>query len=160
VKDFLLAVWRNAYRERRYAVINLVGLALGFASCLMLAMFLRSELTYDLHNVNHARVFRIAGEFTSGGVSTQAAWVPRAMAPLIAADYPQVQAYVRFTDSSLQDGLRLHHDDRVHNWRRTYFADEKVFEVFTHRILAGDPKTALLPWRRRISGTPIRSVKF
>ncbi len=145
MKDFLLAVWRNAYRERRYAIINLVGLALGFACCLMLALFLRSELTYDLHHTNHARVYRIAAEVTNGGVSGQFAWVPRAVAPLLAADYPQVQSYVRFTDSSLQEGLRLHYGDKVHNWRQTFFADESVFEVFTHKILAGDPKTALVP---------------
>ena len=81
MNDFLLAVWRNAYRERRYASINLVGLAIGFACCLLLALFLRNELTYDLHNVNHARVYRIAAEITTGGNSRQSAWIPRAAPP-------------------------------------------------------------------------------
>ena len=121
MKDFLQAVWRNASRERRYAVINLVGLAIGFACSLMLALFLRSELTYDQHHVNHPRIYRVAAEFTVGGSSRQSPWIPRAAAPLMANDHPELQKYVRFTDASLQDGLRLHHGDRVFNWRRTFF---------------------------------------
>jgi len=144
MKDFLQAVWRNAARERRYALINLVGLALGFACCLMLVLFLRSELTYDRHHTQHERIYRVVGEYTMGGGSRKVPWIPRAMAPLLAHDHPELKTYVRFTDASLQDGLRLHYGDRVYNWRNTWFADDPVFEVFTHKILAGDPKTALI----------------
>jgi len=62
---------------------------------------------------------------------------------LLAPDHPQVEAYVRFTDASLQDGIRLRHGDRVLNWRQAYFVDGSVFRVLSHKVLAGDPATAL-----------------
>ncbi len=144
MRNFLIALWRSAARERGYALINLVGLSVGFACCLLLALFLRSELTYDRHFEHHARIYRMAGEFTIGTATMGGVYVPRALGPMLATEYPQIEAEVRFTDASLQDGLRLHHGDRVFNWRRTYFAGESVFRVFSHKVLAGDPDTALV----------------
>lgn len=143
VKDFLTAIWRSSWRDRSYAAINLIGLAVGFACCLMLGQFLRAELTFDRHFEQHARIYRVVADVTANGTSRQTAWVPRAGAPMLARDYPQIEAHVRFTDASLQDGLRLRHGDRTISWRRTYFASDNVFQVFSHRVLAGDPATAL-----------------
>ncbi len=141
--DSLIPIWRSAWRERSYAAINLAGLALGFACCLVLGMFVYRELTFDRHFANHERIYRVAWDFTTGGRTYELATLPRAVMPLLAADNPQIEYYVRFTDASLQGGLRLRHGDRVLNWRRTFFADASVFRVLSHRILAGDPVTAL-----------------
>ncbi len=143
MKEFLIATWRSAVRERSFALINVLGLALGFACCLLLGLFLYSELTFDRHFDKHSRIYRLAAEINMGGASRQVAMVPRAGAPLAAADNPDIEAYVRFTGASLQDGLRLHHGDKVLNWRRTYFAGDAVFRVFSHQVLAGNPDTAL-----------------
>jgi putative ABC transport system permease protein len=143
MKDFLVGVWRSAVRERSYALINLAGLALGFACCLLLGLYLRGELTYDRHFSNHGRIYRVVAQISTASSSRETAYVPRAGAPMMAADYPQIQAYVRFTDASLQDGLRLHYGEKVLSWRQTYFADDSVFKVFSHQVLAGDPATAL-----------------
>jgi putative ABC transport system permease protein len=142
-KDFLIAIWRSSWRDRSYAAVNLLGLSAGFACCLMLGQFLRAELTYDRHFDKHARIYRLVADVTANGTSRQTSWVPRAGAPMLARDYPQIESYVRFTDASLQDGLRLRHGDRTISWRRTYFASDTVFDVFSHRVLAGDPKSAL-----------------
>src|SRR5262245_9188620 len=144
MKDFLLAIWRSAVRERSYALINLLGLALGFACCLMLALFLRSELTYDRHFDKHARIYRLVGETTIGELVRNSPWIPRSVAPVMKQDHPEIEDFVRFTDSSLQDGLRLRHGDKVLNWRNTYFASDSVFRVFSHKVLAGDPARALV----------------
>src|SRR4051812_24995472 len=117
IADLLGTIWRSASRERVYAALNLLGLAIGFACCLMLGLFLRSELTYDRHFENHHRIYRVLADVTSNNATRQTAWVPRAGAPMMARDFPQIEGFVRFTDSSLQDGLRLHRRDKVINWR-------------------------------------------
>lgn len=144
IRDLLTAIWRSAWRERRYALLNLAGLALGFACCLLLALFLRDQLSHDRHFDHHERIYRLAGQFTTGTTTMEAVDVPRALGPMLAADYPQIEGFVRFTGASLQDGLRLRHGDVVLNWRRTFFASPSVFRVFSHHVLAGDPDTALL----------------
>lgn len=143
MKDFLLAVWRSASRERSYVLINLAGLAAGCACCLVLGLFLYSEMTYDRHFAEHERVYRLVDNFTIGGQTADVLWIPRAIMPLIAREHPQVEAFTRFTDSSLQDGLRLRHGDLVLNWRQTYFADTDVFQMLPHEVVAGDPRRAL-----------------
>src|SRR5688572_7978530 len=145
MKELLLSVWRSALREHLYVAINLGGLALGFACSLILALFLHSELTYDRHFDQHQRVYRLVDEFTVGGRTNDVLWSPRALAPLLAADNPEIETFTRFTDASLQDGLRLRHGDLVLNWRDTYFADAAVFKVLKHEVLGGDPDTALAP---------------
>jgi putative ABC transport system permease protein len=143
MKDFLLSIWRSATRERAYVAINLGGLALGFACCLVLALFVYGELSFDRHFRDDGRVYRLVDRFTVGGQTNDVLWTARAIAPLLAADHPQIEAFTRFTDASLQDGLRLRHDGLVLNWRQTYFADAAVFNVLPHQVLAGDPVTAL-----------------
>ena len=59
---YLAVLFRNLRRERLYAVINIAGLALGVASCLILGLFLKSELTYDRHFEGHERIYRLENE--------------------------------------------------------------------------------------------------
>lgn len=143
MKEFLQSVWRSAARERSYAAINLGGLALGFACCLILGLFVYREATFDRHFDHHERVYRLVEQFTIGGQTNDILWMPRAATKLLAADNPQIEAFTRFTDASLQDGLRLRHGDKVLNWRQTFFADADVFKVLSHEVLAGNPDTAL-----------------
>src|SRR6185437_4707858 len=60
-------------------------------------------------------------------------------------DYPQIKAYVRFQSNAPQDtaGLAMHHGSDTYYWKNSYFVDDDVFDVFTHRIIYGNPKTAL-----------------
>ena len=58
---------RTLARDKSYALLNVAGLALATACCLILGVYLRSELTYDQSHVNHSRIFRIANEFEING---------------------------------------------------------------------------------------------
>lgn len=144
MRNYLVVLLRNLQREKLYAAINIAGLSLGIACCLILGLFLRSELTYDRHHVKHDRIYRIVNEFTTGGTTDRFAVTSRVLGPMLAADYPEVKAYVRFQKNGNNDGgTAIRHGDEVYYWKNTYFADDNVFDVFTHDIIYGDPKTAL-----------------
>jgi putative ABC transport system permease protein len=143
MRSYLAVLLRILQRDRMYAAINICGLSLGVACSLILGLFLRSELTYDRHNVQHTRIFRVAQEFTTSGHSSRYARSAQPLGPMLAADYPQIQAFVRFEKNSPDDGLPLHHGNTTFYWKNCYFVDDNVFQVFTHKILYGDPKTAL-----------------
>ena len=53
--NYLKIALRKLYREKLYAAINVAGLSLGIACCVILGLYLRSELTYDQHNLNYKR---------------------------------------------------------------------------------------------------------
>ena len=141
----MLVLLRTLRREKLYAAINIAGLSLGVASSLLLGSFLWSELTYDRHFSNHENIYRVI----SGGDSGVNRFAPssRALGPLVAAENPQVRAYVRFQNNGVGalngSALAMHHGKDLYFWDNAYFASDNVFDVFSHKILYGDPRTAL-----------------
>jgi len=145
MKRYLKIALRQLAREKRYALLNVSGLALGLACCLMLGLYLWGELTYDRHHANHERIFRIATHFTFGdGRSSDVAITSRVLGVMLAEEYPEYfKAYVRFREDSRPNPVLLRHEDQIAYWGDVYAADDNVFEVFTHEIVYGDPRTAL-----------------
>jgi putative ABC transport system permease protein len=148
VRNYLLVLLRNFRREKLYTAINIGGLALGLASCLILGLYLKSELTYDRHYQGHENIYRIEDEFTTAGRSERLAITADALGPVIAAEYPdRIQAYVRLRDNTNPGGIamrRVDEPEKVYYWENSYFADQNIFEVFPVKVIVGDPKTALV----------------
>src|SRR5512139_1220113 len=90
------AAMRTFYREKSYALINLSGLALAIACCLILGLYLRSELTYDRHHARHKQIFRVVDEYTTSGNSARCAVTPVPLGPMLKEYYPDVKDFVRF----------------------------------------------------------------
>jgi putative ABC transport system permease protein len=147
MRNYLAVLFRVIRRERLYAAINIAGLSLGVACCVLLGSFLWSELTYDRHFDNHAHIFRVVNEFIAGGSQDGFATTSRALGPMLASDYPAIKALVRFQSNGggngSTGGLAVHHGDDTYYWQNSYFADDNVFQVFSHKIIYGDPQTAL-----------------
>jgi putative ABC transport system permease protein len=132
---------RTLARDKSYAALNVAGLALAIACCLILGVYLRSELKYDQSHVDHERIFRVVNEFEINGKLDRFAVTSPMLGPMLAEDNADVQAYVRFLTSGTQrfierDGLGLYWDD-------VFLTDPNVFDVFTHEVIYGDPATAL-----------------
>jgi putative ABC transport system permease protein len=151
MRNHVVVLLRNFQRERLYTAINIVGLALGLASCLLLGLFLKSELTYDQHYPNHENIYRIVNEYTINGRQEAFATVSGPLGPMMADEYPNViQNYVRIRSLANQ-GVRLstpmrrpEYPEKVFYWEKSYFADDRIFAVFPVEVLHGDPKTALV----------------
>ncbi len=140
----IMVLLRALRREKLYAAINIAGLALGIACSLILGLYLRNELTYDRHYSKHDRIYRIADEFTINGTTDRTALTSWELGPMLAADYPEIKAYVRLRNNAGGgSGVAVHRGDVTYYWKNSYFADDNVFEVFNQHILYGDPKTAL-----------------
>ena len=133
---------RTLARDKTYALINLAGLALAIACCLILGVYLRGELTYDHSHENYKRIFRVANEFELNGKTDRFALTSQSLGPMLKEENADVQEYVRFTGGGNNRNF-LQHGDVGYYWGNTYIADTNVFKVFTHRILYGDPNTAL-----------------
>jgi putative ABC transport system permease protein len=139
---------RTLYRDRFYAFINVAGLSLAMASCLVLGSYLLTELTYDHQNVNRDRIYRVATQFTANGRTERVATSSPELAPLLKENFADVRAYVRFRtaegDWEFGTDRLIRHGQDAFYWRDIYTVDDNVFEVFTHHILFGNPKTALV----------------
>lgn len=161
MRNHVIVLLRNFWRERLYTAINITGLALGLASCLLLGLFLRSELTYDQHYPNHENIYRIVNEFVINGKQETFARVSGPLGPMMAEEYPDViQGYVRIRSLGNQGGTAVRRPEQpedVFYWENSYFADQNVFDVFPVEVVHGDPKTALVePTSLAISETVAR----
>jgi len=141
-------MFRTLLRDKLYTLINIAGLSLAIASCVVLGMYLRSELTYDRYNANADRIYRVEQEFKADGRSQRVAMVSGLLGPMLAEELSDVRAYVRFLQPGVQLGATtqraISHGNDTFTWSDVYLADPNVFDVFSHKILYGDPKTALV----------------
>ncbi len=157
--SFIKITLRKLYREKLYTIINVSGLALGIACCLILGLFLHSELTYDQHHKNYKRIYRVAELYTIQGTGIKLALTSYPLAPLLKKENSDVIDYVRLGRFTGRDypGIPFYFGDDTFYWNNVYFADNNVFEVFAYDIIYGDPKTALVePYSMAISETIAR----
>jgi putative ABC transport system permease protein len=144
MNNFMLVLLRMLRREKLYAAINIAGLSLGVACCLVLGLFLHSELTYDQHYPKYRNIYRLVNEFTTGGANDKFAYSSRVIGPMLKADYPaDVLDYVRFQGNANRGGVAVRHGDDVYYWENSYFVSDNVFELFPVKVIYGDAKTAL-----------------
>ncbi|HMN46377.1 MAG TPA: ABC transporter permease [Povalibacter sp.] len=138
--DTMIVALRRLSREKRYAAINVLTLALGIASCVLIALYLRSELAYDRWQANHDRIYRMTTSFVGPNGESRSALSQEGLGPLLMQDYPQLGEQVRFMRPPEGTVLRFENNQRP--WENLYLADASVFEIFTHQILYGDARTA------------------
>ncbi len=142
--NYLAVLLRNLKREKLYAAINIAGLGLGIGCCLILGLFLKSELTYDQHYPDYKNIYRAVNEFTTNGTNDKFAVTSQALGPMMAAEYPDaIKAYVRFQSNANDSGVAVRVGDKMTYWEHSYFVDSNVFDVFPVDVIYGDPKTAL-----------------
>lgn len=142
IKTNLKIALRNLYREKIYAAINVAGLSLAITCCVILAVYLKGELTYDQHFENHENIYRVVNEFTINGETRPFAHTSNALGQLITEDFDEVEAYVVFDKA---DTPRFISNGTVSSfWPDTYFVSTNVFDMFSHDIIYGDPDQALL----------------
>ncbi|MFC1726150.1 ABC transporter permease [candidate division KSB1 bacterium] len=139
-KNYLKIAFRNMKRNKGYTFINVFGLALGIASCLLIFSYVNYHLSFDKYHENSDRIYRFAAVGEMSGSEYSSAAISAAMAPLLIDDYPQIEKVVRFSTDRFN---KFRYKDKKFYEPYYYFADGSAFDVFSYKLLKGDPKTAL-----------------
>jgi len=140
IKNYLKVAFRNLRDLKGLSVINIVGLAVGIASCIVILLYVAAELGYDRFNENADQIYRIHLEALVNGGKVNVAMSARPLGPTLAHNYPEVAAYTRIKNV---DAPTVKYKDKVFSERKFYWVDSTFFDVFTVSFLEGDPKTAL-----------------
>lgn len=132
--SYLKIGWRNLSRSKTHSFINIGGLAVGIASCLMISLYINDELSHDRYHDHADRIQRV--------VTTHWAKMPAALAPELMATSPHlVEQAVRLWP--LFSPAKMRHAEVVFVETGVVFADSSVFSVFTWPLIAGNPAKAL-----------------
>src|SRR6185312_4652846 len=102
-----------------------------------------SELTYDRYNEHASQIYRVVNEFNINGKNDRFAVTSRMLGPMMKADNPQILEFVRFQSNAGNASIAVRHGNDVYYWDRSFAVSPNVFQVFTHKLIYGDPKTAL-----------------
>lgn len=141
IKNYLRIAVRNLWKNKSFSAINIIGLAMGLACFIIIALYVTDELSYDRYNDKAERIYRINSDIRFGGTDLIMAVTSDAMGAAMKKDYPQVEEFARLYASS---GSKLiKRGDQYINEARAAHADSTLFKVFTLPAISGDTKTAL-----------------
>lgn len=140
LRTFFLTSLRSVRRDATVSAINLVGMAVGLACCLIIGLFVLDELRFDRHHDKADRVVRIVADMTAPDTQTdRLARTSRPVADALRDQFPQLERVVRLVEHS--PSIRLGDEylfDHV-----VFYAEPEAFEIFTLPVIAGDARSAL-----------------
>lgn len=142
LKNYLKIAIRNLVNHKFYSIINILGLAVGIACCLLIALFVQHELSYDKFHKKADRIYRVDSEIDFSGNHFDLAVAPAPMAEALVNDYPEVEHVVRFRNRGSWIVGRPNETETFKE-RDLIFADASLFDVFSIPLIKGNPETAL-----------------
>jgi putative ABC transport system permease protein len=139
LRNYLTVGLRSLTKSKGYAFINLVGLALGLAACLLILLYVRYETSYDSWLPDHKRIFQVQATWHEEGQPVSASQTsPQPVGDTIMGGFPQIEAVTVAQQGQLQivrDGQPMYVDE--------LYVDPAFFKIFQFEFLRGSPETAL-----------------
>ena len=139
IKNYLKTAWRNLRKNKLYSSINIFGLAVGLAACLLIGVYISHELSYDSFNKKAKNIVRVTMEYNKAGTVNTTATTGTKVGPQFKRTFPAVEEYIRtfISHNVIKSGEKLFDEPRI------MFADEAFFKIFSFRLIKGDAATAL-----------------
>jgi len=145
IRNYIKTAWRNLVRNKSYAAINIIGLAVGIAACLLIFLIVTFETSFDNFHPNKDRIYRVISTVPPADGAGFIAGVPVPVPDALRSEYPQLKGVVTIFQNG---GSHFTIGDNGHTAKKikedlTFFAEPEFFNMFNLGWLAGDKKTAL-----------------
>ncbi|MUP46498.1 FtsX-like permease family protein [Gramella sp. BOM4] len=140
ISNYLKTGWRNIIKNRGTFMVNIIGLALGIASVIMIMLYVSSELSYDRFNKKADRIARVVFRANINGEEMNEAVVMAPVAQTLENDIPEVTDATRLAKSH---NNRLEYNGTYYGQSNMGYVDPNFFQVFTLPIINGDQRTPL-----------------
>jgi putative ABC transport system permease protein len=141
IKNYLKIAWRNLVSNKADSTINIIGLSIGMAACLLILEFVSFELSYDRFNKNANNIFRVTNDRYQHGKLVQHGTITySAVGPAMKKDFPEIVANTRVEPLG---SIILSDNEKKYEVKKSMAVDNEFLSVFTYPLLAGDAKTAL-----------------
>lgn len=140
IKNLIKTAFRNLLKNKGFTAINVLGLALGLATCMLIVFYVFDELSYDRYNLRSDRIYRVNNDIKFNGTSDSYAVSPSPLAAALKSDFPEIEEVARFRGKG---GAQIKKGNQNIPEDMMAYADSTIFKVFTLPMLDGDPATAL-----------------
>lgn len=142
IRNYLLLAFRNLARYPGYTFINIAGLAVGIACCLLILLFVQDERAYDQFHERSEDIVRVTLSIPDRDEILDI--TPTIVAPLFKRTFAEVEDAARIYDISRFRSTVIRQGDIAWEENRFVYADSTVFSVLTFPFIQGDPRTALV----------------
>ena len=149
IQNYLKIAWRNLMKNKVFSFINVFGLSIGLTCCMLIALYLHKELSYDAHHKYANSVYQLGTTFVKEGKEDRTANTPAPMAKAMQMEFPEIEKSTRLLKMFADDRTLFQYTDPNGN-RKSFFetkgfvADSTFFQVLTYKFKEGDPATALM----------------
>jgi putative ABC transport system permease protein len=140
LKSYWKSALRNLWKNKGFSAINIIGLAIGLATCLLILLYVMDEWSFDGYNLKAGRIYRIDNQMKFGDNQFDAAQAGPVMGSVFSRDFPQVEHWVRFRHKG---GFLVKKGNEHVKEEKVIYADSSLFDVFTLPLIAGDAGSAL-----------------
>ena len=144
IKNFIKTAFRSLLKNKGFTFINVFGLALGLAMCLLIVFYVFDELSYDKYNTKYDRIYRVNTDLKYNGGLSSFATTAKPVAAGLAREFPEVENSARLAKAlniRFKKGNEIIREDEDGT---TFYCDPGIFRIFTWPMLYGNPQTALI----------------
>ena len=141
LQNYFKLAFRNILKYKFFSAINILGMSIGIAACLLILLYVVDELSYDRFHANVDRIYQVGLHAKIGDQNINTANTCPPMAETLVKEVPGVEQATRIT--RFWGAPTLKYEDKVFTEDKIFHADSNFFEFFSFRLLEGDPKTAL-----------------
>jgi putative ABC transport system permease protein len=140
IRNYFITTVRTIKKQKVFTLINLLGLAIGMAACLLALLYIRDELAYDRYNVKADRIYRLGARVLRQGQELNVSGAGAPVARYLKENFPEVEDTVRFRQGG---SIRVKAGEASFREMNVVYSEPSFFNIFTVPLLKGDPETAL-----------------
>src|ERR1700754_4059179 len=154
IKNYFKTAFRNLWRHKNFATINVAGLAVGIAVCLIIFLIIQFEMSFDNFHAKKDRIYRVITEQHNADGKRPTQGVPYPLAGAFHNDFPSIISTP--VNSNRNDQILITDETNAQSFKKfkeengVFFAEPSFFQIFDFKLLSGeyaslkDPNNALL----------------
>jgi len=140
---YFTIAWRSLRKNPVYSIINLLGLTVGLSCGILILSYVLFEQSYDSYHPNKERIYQLISEYDFPEESGFVGMTPSIASPLYQREFPEIEAGVRILYSGGFSPSLVKFEEKRFQEQRFFYADSSFFEVFSYKLLQGNPQKAL-----------------
>jgi len=141
IKNYFKTAWRNLTKNKTHSFINIAGLTIGLTCCLLIALYIQHELSFDKFEEKGTRIARVIMQYNFNGSneSNEGNYTSVRVAAIFPKTFPEVESAIKMTEYNRV----VRYDDKMFDEKNFMYADSNFFDIFSFRLLSGNIHDAL-----------------
>jgi putative ABC transport system permease protein len=149
--NYLKTAFRNLIGNKTCSFLNILGLAVGMAVCVLILIYIRYELDYDKCHEYNERIYRVSRTYLDddGSIQSEPASVALSFIPLLGENFPEIDHCAGLLKG--KDNV-FGYEEKSFVETGLYYPEDDIFKVFTIPFVSGNPESAL--------ADPVRALRY